>query len=330
MTTNTKTSSVQGFLLQEKPKVICANLAGDWLLSHSTPSWRIKDPIRGFQRMVKDQRAKEIAVAVLDQQRTFPNSIVLATDIDSIEVNNGQVLIPDDAIFLIVDGQHRLWAQRFSNYQAPYSCLIHTGLTEEGMARLFLEINDNQKRVPSSLRWDLVRLIQPDDDPQRLGAADIVYLLATEQESPFFQRIDLTGEQAEMQIKQGSLAPEFNSLLRRRSPFANVSFLEQYRIILEYSQAIQQIDSDRWGKPNSAFFKARVLRSLFRLLSDLCLEIGENRLAEVGAKNFVKYLSRIDEHTLDPEFIRSMQGSAGMTAIYRQIREQVLPTGGEK
>ena len=314
--------------MQESPRVVCANLSGEWLLNHSTPSWRIKDPIKGFQRMVKDQRAKEIAVAVLDQQRTFPNSIVLATDIDSIEVDSGKVSIPDNAMFLVVDGQHRLWAQRFSYYRAPYSCLIHTGLSEEGMARLFLEINDNQKRVPSSLRWDLVRLIKPDDDPQRLAAAEIVYLLATEEESPFFQRIDLTGDQSEMQIKQGSLAPEFNSLLRRRSPLANVSFLEQYRIILEYSLAIQQIDSDCWGKPSSAFFKARVLRSLFRLLSDLSVEIEEAQLAEVTVNNFVKYLSRIDQQTLDPEFIRSMQGSAGMTAIYRQIKEQVLPTNG--
>ena len=280
----------------------------------------------GFQRMVKEQRAKEIAVAVLDQQRTFPNSIVLATNIESIQVNGGEVSIPESVTFLIVDGQHRLWAQRFSSYKAPYSCVIHTGLTEEGMATLFLEINDNQKRVPSSLRWDLVRLIQPDDDPQRLAAVEIVYLLATEEESPFFQRIDLTGEQSEMQIKQGSLAPEFNSLLRRRSPFLNVPFLEQYRIILEYSLAIREIDGDRWGKPNSPFFKARVLRSLFRLLSDLSVELGETKLFEVSVLDFVKYLKRIDEKTLAPDFIRAMQGSAGMTAIYRVVKRQALPT----
>ena len=323
---STDSMSVQGYLLQESPNVICANLPGGWLLDHSTPSWRIKDPIKGFQRMVKDQRAKEIAIAVLDQQRTFPNSIVLATDIDSIEVQGREVVIPNNAMFLVVDGQHRLWAQRFSNYKAPYSCLIHTGLTEERMARLFLEINDNQKRVPSSLRWDLVRLIQPDDDPERLAAAEIVYLLATEEDSPFFQRIDLTGDQTEIQIKQGSLAPEFNSLLRRRSPFQNLPFLEQYRIILEFSLAIQEIDADQWGKPGSPFFKARVLRSLFRLLTDLSFDIGEARLSEAGMLDFITYLDRIDEQTLDPDFIRSMQGSAGMTAIYREIRKQIFPT----
>lgn len=317
---------VQGFLLQDSPRIICAMLPGDWLLSHTTPSWRIKDPIVGFQRMVRETRAKQIAVAVLDQRRTFPNAIVLATDIDFIEIKSGEITIPNEARFLIVDGQHRLWAQQFSGFNAQYGCFIHTGLSQEGMAELFLEINENQKRVPASLRWDLTRLIRSEDDPQRLAAAEIVYLLATEEDSPFYQRIDLTGEQSEMQIKQASLAPEFQSLLRRRGPLFDLSFLEQHRIILEYSIAIQQVDADQWGTRESPFFKARVLRSLFRLLTDIVLVIDGTNLADVRALDFLHYLERIDEEKLKPEYIRSMQGSAGMAAIYRQIKQEVLAT----
>ena len=172
----------------------------------------------------------------------------------------------------------------------------------------------------------MVRLIQPEDDPQRLAAAEIVYLLATEEDSPFYQRIDLTGEQSEIQIKQGSLAPEFRNLLRRRGPLHDIGFIEQHRVILEYSIAIQQVDADRWGTKESPFFKARVLRSLFRLLSDLIAEFETSDLSNVRAFDFLEYLERIDDQTLDPEYIRSMQGSAGMTAIYHQIKLQALPT----
>ena len=105
--------------------------------------------------------------------------------------------------------------------------MIHTGMSIERMANLFLEINDNQKRVPSSLRWDLLRLVRPDDDRHAIAASEIVYLLATEKESPFFQRIDLTGEQSELQIKQGSLAPEFKRLISRRSPLSEFDFQRQ-------------------------------------------------------------------------------------------------------
>ena len=189
------------------------------------------------------------------------------------------------------------------------------------MAELFLEINDNQKRVPSSLRWDLVRLVQPESDPSAIAAAEAVYLLATEEGSPFFQRIDLTGEQAEIQIKQGSLAPEFRRLLSRRSPLHGYSFEEQYGVIMEYSIAISQIDSDCWGRPESAFFKARVLRAMFQLLGDIARIEPYERLK---VWHFVEYLERIDEDSMDPESIRAQQGSAGIRAIYLQLKQQVL------
>ena len=271
--------------------------------------------------MVRSERARQIALAVLDQHRTFPNAIVLATDADSIDATAGQVSVPEDVNFLIVDGQHRLWAQNFSEFHAPYACLIHTGLAVEEMANLFLEINDNQKRVPSSLRWDLVRLVRPDDDPEGIAAAELVYLLATEEESPFFQRIDLTGEQSALQLKQGSLAPEFRILLSRRSPLREYTFLEQYEIILQYSIAISQVDADRWGRPDSAFFGARVLRAMFKLLSDIVLALQDQLLT---ALSFIPYLKKIDEQSLRPDAIRALQGSAGIRAIYLEVKSQVF------
>ena len=271
--------------------------------------------------MVRERRAREIALAVLDQRRTFPNAIVLATDSDCVDVDSGEVYIPENVQFLIVDGQHRLWAQEFSTFAADYACLIHTGMSVEGMAELFLEINENQKRVPSSLRWDLVRLVRPDDDPEATAASEIVYLLATEEESPFFQRIDLTGEQSELQIKQGSLAPEFKSLLSRRSPLKHLNFQQQYDAILEYSLAIRELDADNWGQTNSTFFKARVLRAMFRLLSDVARDHDSE---ELNATTMLPYLRKIKEDSLDPEVIRAMQGSAGIRAIYQTIRDQVF------
>jgi hypothetical protein len=70
---------VPGVVLRDDPMVYMAAIGGRLLLDHSTPSWRAEDPQKGFQRIVKDQRAKEIAGTVLDTQRTFPNAITLAT-----------------------------------------------------------------------------------------------------------------------------------------------------------------------------------------------------------------------------------------------------------
>ena len=77
----TTTIAAPGFLLQKDPTIIFATLPGTWLLQHTTPSWRYSNPEEGFQRMVDTKRARDIALAVLDQHRTFPNAIVLATDV---------------------------------------------------------------------------------------------------------------------------------------------------------------------------------------------------------------------------------------------------------
>ena len=324
MNTKTDDKIVPGFILQEAPRIYSTAISGKWLLDHSTPSWRIDDPQKGFQRIVREERARQIAVGVLDQNRTFPNAIILATDIEVLQIENGQLTLPAKIKFLVVDGQNRLWAQEYSDFDANYACLIHTGLTEVGMARLFLEINDNQKRVPSSLRWDLVRLVRPDDDPYSIGAADMVYSLASEKSSPLFQRIDLTGEQYEITLKQGSLTPEIRNLLSsRKSPIHSLSFEQQYHLFVQYFIAIREVDNQGWKTEESRFYKARIIRALLRLLPELVLKIRVDP-ESLRYTHFLPYLERIEENTLDTEKIKAVQGSAGIKAIYEQIYEQVM------
>src|SRR4051794_338743 len=118
---------VPGIVLHTQPDVYLTALPGRWLLQHSTPSWRIAEPQKGFQRIVKEQRAKEIARNVLDVDRTFPNAITLATTARTFRVADGSLRLPADAKFLIVDGQHRLWAQKYSMAEGMYPCVVHMG-----------------------------------------------------------------------------------------------------------------------------------------------------------------------------------------------------------
>src|SRR5579859_3850915 len=100
---------VPALQLQDSPPVYVIVISGLWLLGHTTPSWRIKDPMKGFQRIVKEDRARQIARTILDRERAFPNAITLATDISDFKKTDGQITIPDKTKFLVVDGQHRLW-----------------------------------------------------------------------------------------------------------------------------------------------------------------------------------------------------------------------------
>jgi len=64
--------------------------------------------MKGFQRIVNENRARQIARTVIDQERTFPNAITLASDIKKLEFADCALSLPEASKFLVVDGQHRL------------------------------------------------------------------------------------------------------------------------------------------------------------------------------------------------------------------------------
>ena len=309
-------------LLQKQPAVYAVALPGKWLLGHTTPSWRLKDPMKGFQRIVNENRARQIARTVIDRERTFPNAITLASDVKKLAFADCSLSFPDTSKFLVVDGQHRLYAQTFSNKDAHYACIVHLDKTEQEMAELFLEINDNQKRVPSSLRWDLVRLVRPADDEVAIMTSELVFELVDRKESPFYYNIDLTGEKKDVTIKQGSLAPEIRTLITRTKRTKSLDFEDYAGILIRFFSAVRSLDPPGWGDTNSTFYKARVLRALLRVLADIILQ--SNTPATIGAPAFLAALKKIKPDTLSTEVIRKAQGSAGVTDLYRAMHDQVF------
>lgn len=320
-----------GMTLQAEPRVYLTALPGRWLVNHSTPSWRAKDPIKGFQRIVKEDRAKAIARHVISEGRTFPNAITLATTVDRFTEAPPEIVFPAKSKFLVVDGQHRLFAQKFAEKEALYPCVIHMGRTESDMAKLFIEINDTQRRVPSSLRWDLYRLVR-DEDESLVATSDIVYELTVRKESPFYSAdpsypattaLDRTGEDQSLTIKQGSLAPEIKRIVARHV-IKNESLTpdECVELLIRFFVAIRSLDPKGWGNPKSAFFKARVLRALLRVLDDLMKDTDASSLT--GAVLRAHFL-KIDQATLSDEEVRKVQGSAGVQDLYTLMKAQVLP-----
>jgi DGQHR domain-containing protein len=321
-TPKTNPIEVPALQLQDSPPVYVIVISGRWLLEHTTPSWRLKDPMKGFQRIVKEDRAKQIARTILDRGRAFPNAITLATDARDFKRSDGQIVIPDKAKFLVVDGQHRLWAQKFSEKDGQYACIIHLNKSEKEMAELFLEINENQRRVPSSLRWDLVRLVRPEGDEAAVTASEIVYALVEREDSPFHISIDLTGEQKDLSIKQGSLAPEIKTLVTKARKIHNPTFDEYVSLLIRFFSAVRSLNPSGWGDPTSTYYKARVLRALIRVLTDLVLKAAS--LEELTALFLREKLEKIDPSTLSEEKIRAAQGSAGVTDLYEAMKKQVF------
>jgi hypothetical protein len=192
------------------------------------------------------------------------------------------------------------------------------------MAELFLEINDNQKRVPASLRWDLVRLVRPDDDRWAIAAVDLVYELTNNEESPLYQRVDLTGEVPEKTLNQGSLAPELKTIVSKRGIFRDMDFKTQTQVLIIYLASIRSLDPSGWKTGKTPFYKTRIMRVLIRLLPEILAHRKLKDPSRVGSKVFLQYLKKIDKDSLSDEKIRAKQGSAGMKAIADELRNQVF------
>ena len=316
---------VDGFVFSENPNIFITSLKGKWLIERCTMSWRIDKPKKGFQRKLNERRLIAISKAVLENHRPFPNAIILACDnIPYSEKGGGKFIMDTSSKFLIIDGQHRLYSQEFSEFDADFACMIHTGIDEQEMAYLFKEINDTQKRVPSSLRWDLIRLIEEDTDLPERKAVDIIYdLVMVDRDSPIYQRVDLTGEVPSLKLKQGSLAPEIRQLLKSKGPFKNFEEYEiQKSIIKTYLIALRDFDLSGWKDETNIFLKNRILRVAFQCLNKLIEEIDNEDLI-YNPIHFSKFINEIDKENYAKEKIVGLQGGAGMSEIKKQMIKEM-------
>ncbi len=135
-----------------------------------------------YQRFVEAGKLNGIAKYIKDEGGYFPNAAVLAFNkkprfrrINGIanrypdwakgRVEFGLLYFP--AAYrscLIIDGQHRMFgAARVSKPSIMMPMVALERATIEHQAQLFLDINSNQKQVPSDLLWDL------EGDPGRIG-----------------------------------------------------------------------------------------------------------------------------------------------------------------
>ena len=189
-------------------------LSPEYLLKICYVSHRSKgkaSDVDAYQRMVARSRLKKICKYISDNGY-FPTSIVINLDNKRLNFERISQVQEDDALLgwleirpayksaWIIDGQHRLFA--YSGHEraakARLSVLAFGGLKPSDQARLFIDINSKQKRVPQILLQTLIAELNWDaEDPAVRVAAIIskaIQVLDQDAESPFFARIQTSEE----------------------------------------------------------------------------------------------------------------------------------------
>lgn len=191
--------------------------AGDLLkISTSSVARYDKDGnLRGNQRPLNEKRLKAIANFIMSDEMSFPTSILIAANIDkdgriiedighrwdvrqtsSPDIYN--LIIPDEVSSLVIDGQHRLNAFKYTDANCldiELVCSIFVDLPNPYQAYLFATINGNQKRVDKSLALELFGF-DVDNEPQNTWSPKKLAVYITRRfnftkESPLYQKIKL-------------------------------------------------------------------------------------------------------------------------------------------
>jgi len=170
----------------------------------STP----KELLGSYQRMLKKSRLNKIS-AFISRGGYFPNNIILSfTEKPTFrrfekekQVGNvvvGMLELPRQyASAWIIDGQHRLYGYadnpKKSTATVPVLAFDHLDVKEQ--AKLFVEINKEQKAVSSNLLWDLYPDIyhdSEDEEHQLLRTISlIVKKLNSDSDSPLRDHISI-------------------------------------------------------------------------------------------------------------------------------------------
>lgn len=126
-----------------------------------------EDPEHGFQRVLSEKRAQEIADYV-DGGGTIPSSVVLSaqseSDFRSVDRSKTAAFKFGPTAFLILDGQHRVFGFAKAKTSLRVPVVVYDGLSKEQEAQLFIDINTKQRPVPKELLLAIKGLAKTESD----------------------------------------------------------------------------------------------------------------------------------------------------------------------
>jgi DNA sulfur modification protein DndB len=246
--------------------------------------------IDAYQRMLKRSRLKSLR-SYISEGGIFPTNIVvniadqrwLSFDRGKQEGLGGQTIFgwlklrPAYRVAWVIDGQHRLFA--YAGHELARTSLISVmafvGLPASEQARLFVDINAEQRKVKQSLLQELyAELHWEATDPEvRVQAilSKVIQALDADLVSPFNTRI-LKADDARSETRCISLTSVFHAMEKTGFFIAKVKGGE----VVEYGPL--------WAGDNNATLKrtARVLTSYFSAIKEEAGALWDKGAGEGG------------------------------------------------
>lgn len=289
---------------------------------HHRKLTEVAEAAQAYQRMLKPAKLREIVDYIDAEHRYFPNSVVVnfAGNLrwqqhESFDggVATGMITLPGRyGSAWVIDGQHRLYGAARAQHDVLLPVIAFEDIGQGEQARLFVDINQKQTTVPSSLLWDLYcDIYREDSSPhnQRLyQVAETARALATA--GPMAGRIavESLGMSGAASLSLTTVCTTINHFSpwdQLRHPSEPGRTPERAaRLIGTYIEALQLVWPEEWQLTQGGWlFTNNAFTILYMVFRDLVVHLyaaGQSRLFTEGAsvelrRAFVELLQPVAE-----------------------------------
>ncbi len=228
----------------------------------------------GIQRRIQLDRINKIKDYLENQYDSFfPTSVLLSADVSNHDLfiteylendyfkDIGHMNIPDDVFFQVVDGQHRLAGLFISDIHVQNDfelvAVVLFNATKQTCAKLFRDINGNQKTVNKSVINDLLDTIDANDEStiRNRNLHLICKKFQTDENSPLFQHIKMLGV-GNGAISQAFFIQYLNDALKKIGYTNEFSPQDTFNSLFFYFTAFQNVFQNYWPVLSNKLIKS--------------------------------------------------------------------------
>lgn len=194
---------------------------------------REEDPIKGFQRRLDTNRAKEIAEYIDSGLGSIPSAIILSAqpeaELEIIGAGKTLKFREHPKAFLVLDGQHRVYGFSMAKSAIRVPVVIYNGLSRRDESRIFIDINTKQKPVPNELLFDIKSLAEYETESEQF--LNTIFTLFHQEPSSPLIGLTVSSDKSRKKISRVTFYAAFKPIIKT---FGNRSPEEIFDIVSKY------------------------------------------------------------------------------------------------
>jgi DGQHR domain-containing protein len=276
-------------------------MQSDILARTSFVSTRYHDPKEGFQRLLDENRARDIARYIDEGFGTIPSSVVVSAQPEAEFKYDSRLRTigfrDTPKAFLILDGQHRVYGFSLAKTNLRVPVVIYNGLNRKDETRLFIDINTKQRPVSNELLLDIRKLAEYESDVEHL-LGKVFDLFGERPDSPLIGLMS-SASKATGKISRVSFYAAFKPLL---PAFGTADEETVYQATSAYLTAFMSgLDKI---KAAQSLVNPTVLRAVLQLFTEVAQRVNLKNGSNYSVENFSDILGPVFERVKASNFLK--------------------------